>query len=258
VIEDGSRGRRRPGLHEGLRRWSRYGRGRTPSPTACGWGVAILDPGGQTIEVDTPSGWTLPDWRPTPDRYHRSGYAVMPIAGLPKPRASANLDKALADACDGAADITPAQFRALLSPEDVAASRQATSHRGPTRLCRVIHRADPVGAAGLGGGAMTGGVEVADLTTPVSGSKAPLSKSDILGSMEALIRCATGGRTTFFDTRSSPASRQSSAWVPAHEGHTLRPGGPARFVGLRRSLVSTIFYMPSLEQTAASPAPWRA
>jgi hypothetical protein len=42
--------------------------------------------------------------------------AVAPIAGLPNARAPVNLD----EACDGVAGITPAQFRALLSPEDVA------------------------------------------------------------------------------------------------------------------------------------------
>jgi hypothetical protein len=31
----------------------------------------------------------------------------------------ANLDKALAASCDGVAGFTPAQFRALLSPEDI-------------------------------------------------------------------------------------------------------------------------------------------
>jgi hypothetical protein len=54
------------------------------------------------------------------DRYHSSGRAVTPIAGLPKPRAPVNLDEVLRTACDGVAGITPAQFRALMSPEDVA------------------------------------------------------------------------------------------------------------------------------------------
>ena len=53
-------------------------------------------------------------------RGHRPD-AVTPIAGLAKPRGPVNLDEALAGACDGVAGITPAQFRALLSPEDLRA-----------------------------------------------------------------------------------------------------------------------------------------
>jgi hypothetical protein len=45
---------------------------------------------------------------------------VTALAGLPKPRTPANLDEALRAACDGMAGITPARFRALLSPEDIA------------------------------------------------------------------------------------------------------------------------------------------
>lgn len=41
------------------------------------------------------------------------------IAGLPKPRAPATLDEALAAACEGMADMTPAVFRAVLSLEDI-------------------------------------------------------------------------------------------------------------------------------------------
>jgi hypothetical protein len=33
-----------------------------PGPTAYGR-VAVREPGGQTVEVDTPSGWTLMDWQ---------------------------------------------------------------------------------------------------------------------------------------------------------------------------------------------------
>ena len=85
------------------------------------WGrVAIREPGGGTVEVDTPSGWTMTDWSAYADRYHGPGCAVTPIAGLPKPRAPANLDEALRAACEGMAGITPVQFRSLLSPEDVA------------------------------------------------------------------------------------------------------------------------------------------
>ena len=45
---------------------------------------------------------------------------MTPIAGLPGPRASVNLDEALAAACERVAGITPEVFRSLLCPEDVA------------------------------------------------------------------------------------------------------------------------------------------
>jgi hypothetical protein len=88
-------------------------------PAVLWWRAAILDPGGRTIELDTPSGWTA-DWQAYADRYHGPACAVTPIAGLPKPRAPVNLDEALAAACEGVAGVTPARFRALLSPEDIA------------------------------------------------------------------------------------------------------------------------------------------
>ena len=48
------------------------------------------------------------------------GCTVTPLAGLPKPpRAPADLQESLAAACDAAVGITPAQFRALLSREDL-------------------------------------------------------------------------------------------------------------------------------------------
>jgi hypothetical protein len=50
------------------------------------WRVAITEPRGRTIEVDTPSGWTLPEWRAYAERYHGPGCSVTPIAGLPEPR----------------------------------------------------------------------------------------------------------------------------------------------------------------------------
>lgn len=83
------------------------------------WRVGILEPGGRTIEVDTPSGWTLGEWTAYAERYHGPGCGVTPIAGLPKPRAPVNLDEVLAGACDGVAGITPEVFRSLLSPEDL-------------------------------------------------------------------------------------------------------------------------------------------
>jgi hypothetical protein len=42
-----------------------------------------LEPGGQPIEVDAPSAWTLADWQAYAARYHDPGCAVTPIAGLP-------------------------------------------------------------------------------------------------------------------------------------------------------------------------------
>ena len=82
------------------------------------WRVAILEPDVRTVEVDTPSGWTLPDWQAYAQRYHGAGCAVRPIAGLPKARAPVNLDEALRTACEGAG-ITPEVLRSLLSPEDL-------------------------------------------------------------------------------------------------------------------------------------------
>jgi hypothetical protein len=62
----------------------------------------------------------MTDWSAYADRYHGPGCAVTAIAGLPKPpRAPVRLDEALRAACEGVAGITPAQFRALLSPEDI-------------------------------------------------------------------------------------------------------------------------------------------
>jgi hypothetical protein len=82
--------------------------------------MAILDPGGRSVEADTPSGYTQTDWEAYAERYHGPGCVVTAIAGLPKPRAPVNLDEALCAACDGVPGITPAQFRGLLSAEDVA------------------------------------------------------------------------------------------------------------------------------------------
>jgi hypothetical protein len=84
------------------------------------WRVTITEPGGRTVEVDAPSGATIADWRAYADRYHGPGCTVRPIARLPKPpRAPVNLDEAIRAACEGVAGITAAQFRALLSPEDI-------------------------------------------------------------------------------------------------------------------------------------------
>lgn len=68
-------------------------------PARLWWRVAIQEPGGQTVEVDAPSGDTLADWQAYAERYHGPGCTVTPIAGLPKARAPVNLDEALAGAC---------------------------------------------------------------------------------------------------------------------------------------------------------------
>jgi hypothetical protein len=82
-----------------------------PSPAPLGR-VAITEPGGRTIEVDTSSGWNLADWQAYAERYHGPGCTVTPIAGLPKPLgAPIKLDEALRAACEGVGGITPAQFR---------------------------------------------------------------------------------------------------------------------------------------------------
>ena len=78
------------------------------------WRVSLTEPGGRTVEVDTPSGYTLRDWQAYADRYHGPGCAVTAVAGLPEPRAPVNLDEALRAACEGVAGITPAQFPVAL------------------------------------------------------------------------------------------------------------------------------------------------
>jgi hypothetical protein len=88
-------------------------------PEPLWWRVAIAEPGGRTVEIDTPSGWTFADWQAYAERHRGPGCAMTPIAGLPKPRAPVNIDEALRTACDGVAGITPAQFRALMSPADI-------------------------------------------------------------------------------------------------------------------------------------------
>jgi hypothetical protein len=80
-------------------------------PEPLWWRVAIAEPGGRTVEVDTPSGWTLADWQAYAERYHGPGCAVTPIAGLPKaPGPPINLDEALRAAWEGVGGITPAQL----------------------------------------------------------------------------------------------------------------------------------------------------
>ena len=40
------------------------------------WRVVILEPGGRTLELDTPSGLDLADWQAYAERYHGPGCAV--------------------------------------------------------------------------------------------------------------------------------------------------------------------------------------
>ena len=92
----------------------------TSDPAPLWWRVAILESGSRTVEVDTPSGWTLTEWQAYAERYHGPGCAVTPIAGLPKPLGRQPfLDEAIRAACERAG-ITPEAFRSLLSPQDIA------------------------------------------------------------------------------------------------------------------------------------------
>jgi hypothetical protein len=133
-------------------------------PNPLWWRVSIVEPGAaRTVEVDTPSGWTLPDWQAYAERYHGPECAVNVIAGLPKTRAPINLDEAIRAACDGVAGITPAQFWALLSHEDMGRHRGG---RHPPQdlqgVCPVMRRGDTVGSAGSAGGAMIAGKLLTD------------------------------------------------------------------------------------------------
>jgi hypothetical protein len=74
--------------HLGKSGISNSSNGTSPTDTAAAalwWRVSIFEPGGRTIEVDAPSGWTLPDWQAYAARYHGPGCTVTPIAGLPEP-----------------------------------------------------------------------------------------------------------------------------------------------------------------------------
>ena len=101
-------------------------------PDALWWRVAITKPGARNVEIDTPSGYTLADWQAYADRYHGPGCAVTAIAGLPKPRAPVNLDEALRAYCVGVVGITPAQFRALMSPENIDHIAAGAIHHSKT------------------------------------------------------------------------------------------------------------------------------
>jgi hypothetical protein len=45
----------------------------TSHPGALCWRIAITKPGVRTVELDTPSGWTLADWQAYAERYHGPG-----------------------------------------------------------------------------------------------------------------------------------------------------------------------------------------
>ncbi|MGH8591008.1 MAG: hypothetical protein ACREXX_17275 [Gammaproteobacteria bacterium] len=75
------------------------------------WRIAITEPGGRTVEVDTPSGWTLAEWQAYADRYHGAGCIVTAVLPLPAP-AQAEVPVALSG-------VSP-EFTARLSPEDLA------------------------------------------------------------------------------------------------------------------------------------------
>jgi hypothetical protein len=92
------------------------------------WRVAILKPSGHTVEVDSPSGWTLRDWQAYAECYHGHGCAVTPIAGLPKPRAPVNLNEAICASCNDVEGVTAEVFRSLLCPEDVADIQGSAIH----------------------------------------------------------------------------------------------------------------------------------
>ena len=57
-------------------------RSRSPTTVALSWRIAILEPGGRTVEVDTPSGYTLADWQAYAERYHANGCAVTAVLPL--------------------------------------------------------------------------------------------------------------------------------------------------------------------------------
>ncbi len=88
-------------------------------PAPLWWRVAITEPSGKVVEVDTPSGCTLADWQAYAVRYHGPGSTVTPITVLPKPSMPVPLAEALAAACEGVAGITVVQLRSLLSREDI-------------------------------------------------------------------------------------------------------------------------------------------
>jgi hypothetical protein len=82
-----------------------------PDGIALWWRVAILvEPSGRTVEVDTPSGYTLAvaSLRRALSRpwVHRDADRRTSQA-----RAPIKLDEALRAACEGVGGITPAQFR---------------------------------------------------------------------------------------------------------------------------------------------------
>jgi hypothetical protein len=98
------------------------------------------------------------------------------------PQASpVNLDEALRTACEGVAGITPAQFRALLSPEDIADIEAGGIHR------KTLHAYAESFAEGLRSG------RIAALPERKGAKPAPLLGSLVI--TEAEIEAARKDRT---------------------------------------------------------------
>jgi hypothetical protein len=110
-------------------------------PDLLWWRVAILEPGGRTVEVDTPSGWTLADWQPGP------GCAVTAIAGLPRPHRPTSIRPWRPPARGWRASLQRSSGRCY-PPRTSPTSRPAASPSRRARLHPVICRGYPVGAGG--------------------------------------------------------------------------------------------------------------
>ena len=123
-----------------------------PGPGHLWWRIAITEPGARTVEIDTPSGWTLADWQAYAEHYHGRGCAVTACrtasqaTGTGQPRRS-HTRRLRWRSCHHSGAVPLA-----------AVSRGRGGHRGerrplqePPRLRPVIRQGDAVGAAGLGG-----------------------------------------------------------------------------------------------------------
>jgi hypothetical protein len=56
-----------------------------PDDVSLWWRVAVREPGGRTVEVDTPSGWTMAEWTAYAAHYHGPGCAVTAVLPFPTP-----------------------------------------------------------------------------------------------------------------------------------------------------------------------------
>lgn len=106
---------------------------------------------------------------------------MTPIAGLPKPSAPVLLDEALSAACEGVAGITPAQFRARLSPEDIMDVEAGAIHP------KTLHAYAQSFAEGIRSG------RIAALPEREGAKPGPVSGSIVI--TEAEIEAARKGRT---------------------------------------------------------------